>query len=379
MSADDGLPVGAASNVAGTALSNEAAAAAAATATSDGSTAAAAPTGSGAAATTTAAAAAAAAAGGAPGASAAAPEREGGTENGAEEEEEETHENMMDESVEEMTLERLKGLTEALMENCNKAVGLALTIAKACGTVLTSNNLVLPQAVTTLNCCLFHLVGPRCLELKVSNFQQYRFKPRELLAQIAEIYLCLSDDTSGGVCVDELGRTVVSEGRFYRLDLFVKASNIMRREGLVTRATLDRFDRLRERLAAASQSRNEEEELLASAADDMPEEFLDPVMQELMSDPVKLPSSGKVMDRKHIERILLSDESDPFNRMPLKKEALVPQEDLRAAISSFIEALRVKKRQRQTGGEAKEEEEKEKEGGKEERGEEEREKEKESI
>eukprot|EP00918_Siedleckia_nematoides_P105822 GHVU01231019.1.p1 GENE.GHVU01231019.1~~GHVU01231019.1.p1 ORF type:complete len:422 (+),score=138.49 GHVU01231019.1:139-1266(+) len=375
MSADDGLPVGAnASNVAGNALSNEAAAAA--TATSDGSTAAAAPTGSGAT-TTTTAAAAAAGAGGAPGASAAAPEREGGTENGAEEEEEETHENMMDESVEEMTLERLKGLTEALMENCNKAVGLALTIAKACGTVLTSNNLVLPQAVTTLNCCLFHLVGPRCLELKVSNFQQYRFKPRELLAQIAEIYLCLSDDTSGGVCVDELARTVVSEGRFYRLDLFVKASNIMRREGLVTRATLDRFDRLRERLAAASQSRNEEEELLASAADDMPEEFLDPVMQELMSDPVKLPSSGKVMDRKHIERILLSDESDPFNRMPLKKEALVPQEDLRAAISSFIESLRVKKRQRQTGGEAKEEEEKE--DGKEKRGEEEREKEKESI
>lgn len=37
-------------------------------------------------------------------------------------------------------------------------------------------------------------------------------------------------------------------------------------------------------------------------------------MDELMSDPVKLPTSGHIMDRKHIERHLMTEEFDPFNR-----------------------------------------------------------------
>lgn len=70
--------------------------------------------------------------------------------------------------------------------------------------------------------------------------------------------------------------------------------------------------------------------------DDIPEEFqgivyilniyvidcLDPLMSTLMLDPVKLPS-GHIMDRKVIERHLLTSESDPFNRQKLTKEQLV--------------------------------------------------------
>ena len=37
-------------------------------------------------------------------------------------------------------------------------------------------------------------------------------------------------------------------------------------------------------------------------------------MSEVMLDPVLLPTSGKVMDRKNIERQLMSKEEDPFNR-----------------------------------------------------------------
>lgn len=36
-----------------------------------------------------------------------------------------------------------------------------------------------------------------------------------------------------------------------------------------------------------------------------PEEFLDPVTQEIMLDPVELPTSGKIMDRANIIRHLL--------------------------------------------------------------------------
>ena len=48
------------------------------------------------------------------------------------------------------------------------------------------------------------------------------------------------------------------------------------------------------------------------------------MMCELMEDPVLLPTSGKVMDRKHITRHLLSTPNDPFNRMTLTEEMLKP-------------------------------------------------------
>jgi hypothetical protein len=52
----------------------------------------------------------------------------------------------------------------------------------------------------------------------------------------------------------------------------------------------------------------------------------DPMMCELMEDPVLLPTSGKVMDRKHITRHLLSTPNDPFNRQALTEEMLKPGE-----------------------------------------------------
>ena len=44
----------------------------------------------------------------------------------------------------------------------------------------------------------------------------------------------------------------------------------------------------------------------------------------MMPDPVKLPTSDSIMDRRHIYRIIMADDSDPFNRMPLKVEMLEP-------------------------------------------------------
>jgi len=44
-----------------------------------------------------------------------------------------------------------------------------------------------------------------------------------------------------------------------------------------------------------------EEEALAN----VPEDFLDPIMGDLMRDPVVLPSSGKIVDRATIARHIL--------------------------------------------------------------------------
>ncbi len=47
-------------------------------------------------------------------------------------------------------------------------------------------------------------------------------------------------------------------------------------------------------------------------------------MYTLMRDPVLLPSSRTVIDRATIKSHLLSDAKDPFNRMPLSLEDVVP-------------------------------------------------------
>ncbi|CAL4168682.1 unnamed protein product, partial [Meganyctiphanes norvegica] len=56
---------------------------------------------------------------------------------------------------------------------------------------------------------------------------------------------------------------------------------------------------------------------------DAPEEYMDPLMQTLMVDPVELPS-GIIIDRSTIIRHLLNDPTDPFNRQPLTEDELIP-------------------------------------------------------
>ena len=51
-------------------------------------------------------------------------------------------------------------------------------------------------------------------------------------------------------------------------------------------------------------------------------------MYTLMRDPVTLPSSKAVVDRSTIKSHLLSDSKDPFNRVPLTLEDVIPSASL---------------------------------------------------
>eukprot|EP00434_Breviolum_minutum_P034271 symbB.v1.2.030326.t1/scaffold3400.1/size59204/2 len=67
----------------------------------------------------------------------------------------------------------------------------------------------------------------------------------------------------------------------------------------------------------------------------VPDDFLDPIMSEIMVDPVLLPTSNTVMDRKVIERHIMSNDDDPFNRQSLSVKDLVPQTELKEKITEF--------------------------------------------
>lgn len=58
-------------------------------------------------------------------------------------------------------------------------------------------------------------------------------------------------------------------------------------------------------------------------------------MDTLMEDPVRLPSSGKILDRKNIVRHLLNNHNDPFNRQPLEESQLVSLPELREEIRNW--------------------------------------------
>lgn len=83
-------------------------------------------------------------------------------------------------------------------------------------------------------------------------------------------------------------------------------------------------------------SQKADDELFADA----PDHFLDPIMSILMSDPVKLPASGQIVDRQTIARHLLSDQSDPFNRMPLTLDKVIPQTELKQEIQDWVATKR---------------------------------------
>ena len=93
-------------------------------------------------------------------------------------------------------------------------------------------------------------------------------------------------------------------------------------------------------LVKSSAAAKDEEESLFS---DAPDHFLDPIMSHLMRDPVKLPSSGQIVDRQTIARHLLSDQNDPFNRAPLSLDKVIPQPELKAEIEQWMQSKRNQK------------------------------------
>lgn len=61
-----------------------------------------------------------------------------------------------------------------------------------------------------------------------------------------------------------------------------------------------------------------------------------------MLDPVRLPSSGQVVDRSTILTHLRSSETDPFTQRPLQVRELQEEPDLQVEIQHFLQRERGK-------------------------------------
>ncbi|KAL4240196.1 Ubiquitin conjugation factor E4 A [Mactra antiquata] len=193
------------------------------------------------------------------------------------------------------------------------------------------HEMMVDRIAAMLNYFLLHLVGPKQRDLKVKDKNEYEFKPEKLVLDITKIYLHLSDN-------DEFCKSVSGDGRSYSYELFPKTVIVLQKIGCPP-AIVSEFETLHEKICAIGRALQEEEELMADA----PDEFLDPIMGTLMKDPVKLPTSGNIVDRAIISRHILSDQIDPFNRQPLTLDMVEPVDDLRNRIHAWIDEQRLKK------------------------------------
>ncbi|KAJ8679553.1 hypothetical protein QAD02_015340 [Eretmocerus hayati] len=180
------------------------------------------------------------------------------------------------------------------------------------------------RIASMLNYLLLQLVGPNQKNLKVKDQKEYEFNPAKLVLNICEIYINLSQN-------DNFALAVSQDGRSYSPQLFKLANDVLVRiGGVAILGDLDEFDKKVELVAI---QKKEEDENLADA----PEEFLDPIMSTIMTDPVILPSSRAIVDRQTIARHLLSDQTDPFNRQPLRNDEIKPAVELKARIQEWVE------------------------------------------
>lgn len=187
---------------------------------------------------------------------------------------------------------------------------------------------VLPEIVDRLAGMLDYnlsiMVGPKCSNLKVAEPEKYGFEPKKILTDLVQIYVNLSTQPA-------FVTAVARDGRSFNISYFKKAENILRTKTFVKNEvinTLVEFANQAETTRVAEE--NEELEL-----GEIPEEFLDPLMFTLMEDPVILPSSKISIDRSTIKAHLLSDSTDPFNRMPLKLEDVIDDVELKQKITEF--------------------------------------------
>jgi len=200
------------------------------------------------------------------------------------------------------------------------------------------------------------LVGRKRNSLRVRDPEGLGFKPRELLLTLLEVYYNLatvSVAAAAGGGSDGFASAIIQDERSYHPGNFTEAVKIIAGE-LGGNSVLSRMGNLNQVLAGVGglPARCAEAAAAASATpgfsdeEELPEEVLDPVMSDLLTDPVLLPTSRKIMQREHIERVLMDEERDPFNRSFLTAAALIPLPKLKAALEAWVSAAR-------TGGGAK--------------------------
>lgn len=235
-----------------------------------------------------------------------------------------------DKGLKQKALKLSTRIARAHLQNANNVIGMLLFLTTEIVQPFMRKELA-DRIAAMLNDWLLHLVGPRSQELKVDDPEKYDFNPKQLLTQVCNVYLHLAVSPAFALAV-------AHDGRSYRPEIFTKAAAILERQILASADEIARFRSFAAAVREAASTESSMDEMLG----DIPDEYLDPITQELMKDPVILPSSKTVCDRSTITRHLLSDQTDPFNRSFLTIDMLdgASNTQLKQEIEAFVATRR---------------------------------------
>ena len=138
------------------------------------------------------------------------------------------------------------------------------------------------------------LTTQKGLKFKIKNPERFYFEPKELLVNLITMYANMSH-------LEAFRNYVVRDGRSYSNETFEKAVKILNSTKKSVNVDSDnqkKFEELAKTLDVLKNAAAEEE----AQFDDAPEEFLDPLMFNLMEDPVELPDSNTIIDRITISK-----------------------------------------------------------------------------
>ncbi|CAL8071364.1 unnamed protein product [Calicophoron daubneyi] len=226
-------------------------------------------------------------------------------------------------------------------------------VVSICSRLITHPVLV-DRIACMLNYFLARLVGPKQRDLTVRDKAAYGFRPDLVVIEICKIYCSLglertnvakegTDSNERGTSAESaeaFRRAVVCDERSFSSDLLDQAVHVLSRVAAPSELQ-ERFSQTVVHIKNEKVVKQEDD----WDFDDAPDDYVDPIMGNIMEDPVKLPTSGHIVDRKTIYRHLLNDSTDPFNRQPLAMAQVEPQEDLKAAIHAWVAERRAEKKQ----------------------------------
>ena len=233
----------------------------------------------------------------------------------------------------EEALQAAQGKAKSYMQLTNETVAMLKLFTEALADSFTMPEIV-QRLADMLDYNLDAMVGPKSKDLVVENAREYGFDPRQLLAEIVDVYLNLKDK-------ENFVFAVARDGRSYKPANLEQATRVLKKYTLKSPEELAAWNSLGQKFKKAKEVDDQAEEDLGEIPDEFLGMFLstislmgrgtasadcqpDPLMYTLMEDPVILPTSKTSIDRSTIRSHLLSDPNDPFNRAPLKIEDVIP-------------------------------------------------------
>jgi len=233
-------------------------------------------------------------------------------------------------AAKEEELATAEGQAQSYMQLTNETVAMMKLFTKTLSASFTMPEIV-DRVAAMVNYTLDILVGPKSTDLVVDNKDKYQFHPKTLLGEFIDIYFNLGVSEN---FIDAIAR----DGRSYKPANFDSATRILTRYSIKSGEELQAWENLKVRFRVAKELDDQAEEDMG----EIPDEFLDPLMADLMKDPVILPMSKQTVDRSTIRSHLLSDPSDPFNRQPMVIEDVIENTELKEKITGWLQEMRNK-------------------------------------